>query len=189
MKIELEEPFKSIWRTGYLRVNDSDGRKRVDLVNNSSDRTTISYARYIMSIQVGYVIGKDYEIDHIDTNKTNDTIENLQILKIEDHSVKSAQERMGRTYVCLVCSQCNKSYHKELRQLKLENKNQFCSRKCNGLFSKNTSGLLSKPKDGKLIDEIKKLAQEGRSGYFIGKRLGISANTALKYMKEFPREA
>ena len=73
MVIELESPYKEIYRKGYLR-EDKSGRKRLDLINSKRDRTTISYARYLVSVDLGYVLGQDYEVDHIDTDCSNDEI-------------------------------------------------------------------------------------------------------------------
>ena len=44
MLIDVDAPFKGVYRKAYLRVG-SEGRSLVDLVNSSKDRTTISYAR------------------------------------------------------------------------------------------------------------------------------------------------
>jgi len=80
MKIELEEPFNSMWSYGYLVTNPKN-RKNICLVNNRLDdtRTTISYARYLISVKLGMFISKDYEVDHIDDDKTNDNIDNLKL--------------------------------------------------------------------------------------------------------------
>lgn len=86
--IELQEPFKSNWKKGYLRYSNKDRRGRVDLYNTNSDRTTISYARYLKSVELGYVVPEGYEVDHKDNDKTNDDINNLQILTEEDNRLK-----------------------------------------------------------------------------------------------------
>lgn len=87
MKIKLEYPFSEDWRLGYLRIN-REGRRVVDLFNSNNDRTTISYARYLMSVSLKKYIPKKYEIDHIDNNKTNDSLENLQLLLPKDNLAK-----------------------------------------------------------------------------------------------------
>lgn len=69
------------WKRAYLRTS-SDGRKRVDLVNSASNRTTTSYARYLISVVNGRYLTEDEEVDHIDNDCTNDEISNLQILTI-----------------------------------------------------------------------------------------------------------
>ena len=84
IKIELQEPYKSIWKCGYI-VTNKENRKNVILYNSNNDRSTVSYARYLMSVYLGRFLDKDEEVDHIDNDKTNDSFNNLQILsKIEN---------------------------------------------------------------------------------------------------------
>lgn len=112
-----------------------DGRRRVDLVNNSTDRTTTAYSRYLMSVKERRFLSKDEEVDHIDCDESNDTLENLQILSIEEHRFKTSMENSGRTYVKLVCPNCLQHFMKEKRQVK-EGVNSKCSKSCNGQYSR-----------------------------------------------------
>lgn len=79
MKIELESPFKEKWKCGYIVVNP-ENRRNVILYNTGETSTTISYARYLMSVKLGYIVPDGLEVDHKDDDKTNDDINNLQIL-------------------------------------------------------------------------------------------------------------
>lgn len=136
MKLELQEPFKSKWKKGYLRESKLDGRKRVDLFNSNEDRTTISYARYLMSVKLGEILSSDFEVDHIDRNCSNDELSNLQVITTEEHKKKTKQEVLGRSYSDVVCDFCGKDFQRETRQLG-ENKGYkrcFCSRVCSGTF-------------------------------------------------------
>lgn len=72
MKIELEEPFKSLWKNGYL-VNDNEGRKRVMLYNSPDNRSGVTYARYLKCVELGYILPTRLEVDHDDHDKTNDS--------------------------------------------------------------------------------------------------------------------
>lgn len=87
MKIELQPPFDKEWKHGYL-VTNKENRKMVCLVNDRKTRKTISYARYIMSVKLGRELSKEEQVDHIDNDKTNDSIDNLQILTAEDNLAK-----------------------------------------------------------------------------------------------------
>lgn len=136
MKIELQEPLKSKWKHGYLRESSVDGRKRVDLFNTNDDRTTISYAKYLMIIHLGHEIPDGYEVDHIDEDNTNDVITNLQLLTEEEHRLKNSNRfKTGRTIVKLTCPVCGTEFEREKRQVKVANPK--CSRRCNGLASTN----------------------------------------------------
>lgn len=140
MKIELEEPFKSLYKHGYARVSTKDKRKRVDLVNNSKDRTTISYARYLMCVSAGYILDDNLEVDHINCDESNDDISNLQILTKEQHREKTNREiTTGRSGIHLVCSCCGIIFFRETRYLKRSKVYTACSRKCNGNLSRTIS--------------------------------------------------
>lgn len=96
MKIDLESPFKEIWKQGYLVVNP-EGRKNVCLVNSKSHRTTISYARYLYSVSIGSIVEPNMEVDHIDNDKTNDVIDNLQLLQKRENTQKARRVSKQRT--------------------------------------------------------------------------------------------
>lgn len=182
MKIELQEPYSSNYRVGYLRY-DKYGRGRVDLIRTKTDRTTISYARYLMEINIGQFIPDGFEVDHIDGDCSNDNLDNIQILSRADHIKKTAIENTGRAVVELICPCCGIKFEKEKRFIHPSKKNNFCSRRCNGKFSGHKSRNLGIPISEEKISEIKRLAEDGLSGYRISKITGISANTVLKYMK------
>lgn len=136
MKIDLEASFKDKWRKGYLRTSKDDQRSRVDLFNSNSDRTTISYARYKKSVELGEELSKDVEVDHYDRNKSNDDLNNLQILSKEAHKAKTKIEVSGRNTVTLICVNCQKSFEREVYNVTTHNDNInfFCSRSCNAKF-------------------------------------------------------
>lgn len=105
-KIELEEPFKSKWKYGYL-VTNKEPRRNVILFNKDKDkdRTTISYARYLMSVHLGRELSKDEHVDHINNDRTDDRLENLQILTLAENNAKEARRR-GRLLVEYECPVC-----------------------------------------------------------------------------------
>ena len=147
MRIKLEEPFASKWRRGYLRTS-KDKRKRVDLINSKSHRTTISYARYLVCVSLGYELSSEFEVDHIDTDCTNDSINNLQVLTIEEHRRKTSSENStGRSLTDLVCPNCNKEFKKFTNLIYVEKPK--CSRKCNAEYTRKQGKWLGKPKKQK----------------------------------------
>ncbi len=134
MQIVLQEPFVSRWRNGYLVVN-SENRKNVILFNSENNRTTISYARYLVCIHLGYILSDEYEVDHKDDDKTNDDFGNLQILTKEQNRLKEQyryvmyeQEHYGFT-----CPVCETNFLLDKRQAYKyisTNKQPTCSRGC-----------------------------------------------------------
>lgn len=137
MKLKLEPPFDTDWKHAYLRESKIDKRKRVDLVNSNSDRTTISYARYLVSVREGRYLTDDEEVDHHDTDCTNDDLSNLILMSKAEHLEKTTKENTtGRTHSECVCAYCGTIFLREKRNVK-KNPNQmnvFCSRSCNGKF-------------------------------------------------------
>lgn len=130
MKIELETPFKEIYKCGYL-VTNGENRKHVLLYNSQENRTTMSYARYLMSCNIGEIIQKEFEVDHIDNDKTNDILSNLQLLSKSDNIKKSTKQKIMIEFTCPVCK---KLFLLEKR-LSYKKENPCCCRRCGGIQS------------------------------------------------------
>lgn len=81
-------------------------------------------------------IPKGYEIHHIDKNKSNNSVDNLQCLSKSDHQKIHANEekqpRRGKQ-MTFVCSVCGKEYVGYRRT-----KNCFCSRACRNKHARTT---------------------------------------------------
>lgn len=108
-------------------------RKMVALVS-PGHRTTMSYARYLMSLHIGRELTEEEEVDHIDDDCTNDAIENLQILTPEQNRGKQSRFRRERAYVTLTCPECDQEFTRRrndtsLRPGRSENPS-CCSRSC-----------------------------------------------------------
>ena len=182
MVINLEEPYSSLYRKGYLRIS-KDGRKRVDLFNSNSDRTTISYARYVMCVNLGYVLSKDYEVDHIDRDKNNDDISNLQVLSVEEHRQKNSKEMTtGRNCTIVVCGYCNKEILRENRTLKYNN--YYCDNFCK--WSKQKQEGMDESFKSALEFYTSNCAKVGKEFGVpaISERFGVSSKRMYKYIKK-----
>lgn len=130
MKLNLTYPFTTKYTKGYL-VTNKENRKMVCLYNNHKDRTTISYARYLVSVKEKRFLNEDEHVDHIDNNKTNDDIQNLQILTpLENHNKTF---KTGETLIDFICPVCNKNFSLTKRQS--HKINPTCSKKCGGIKS------------------------------------------------------
>lgn len=140
MKIELQEPFKSLWRNGYL-ITNRENRRHVCLVNNDGDRTTISYARYLMGVKLGAIVSSDFEVDHKDDDKTNDDINNLQLLTKLENSLKENERYRIHEQVryTLHCTNCESPFILTEREWKMRVAqnlvNICCSRSCSGQYA------------------------------------------------------
>ena len=190
MKIDLEYPFSSLWKSGYIVVN-SEGRRNVILFNSQTNRSTVSYARYLMSVKLGRFLTDQEEVDHIDDNKTNDDPNNLQILTPEQnrekqrlHYINSVQQKFD-----LACPYCGKDFTLTERDMKMKfdyfHKNNgsgivYGSSSCNAKYNSDTNPI-GRPTDEDLIQRIKSLRRQGLSSYKIADQLKISRNTVMKY--------
>ena len=90
MRIKLEAPYCHDYKQGYL-INGSESRKMVVLIANDGSKHCTSYARYLMTVHRGTYLRDNETVDHIDEDKSNDCIENLQILSREENVKKHAE--------------------------------------------------------------------------------------------------
>lgn len=129
-QILLEKPYSDIWSRGYIVVNP-EGRKTLILYNSPTYRSSTQYARYLLSVKIGRFLTDAETVDHIDGDKTNDSIDNLQILSRTENNRKTFKKKD----VELICPVCGKHFIRTRTQLRgrLEraSKNDVCcSRKC-----------------------------------------------------------
>ncbi len=130
--IILSEPYSSDWSRGYLNTN-TEGRRTLTLYNSNANRSSTQYARYLLSVKLGRYLTKDEEVDHIDGDKTNDSISNLQILGKKQNRQKSNPTTFikGFCYICGVEIIKRKSdLRSPSKKLDLKNGLLTCSRSC-----------------------------------------------------------
>lgn len=187
MKIELQEPFKSNWLYGYLRTNN-ENRRMVDLYLNDKVRTTVPYARYLMCVKIGFVLSNEFEVDHIDNDKTNDDINNLQILTKQQNKEKERlrylnEEQLSFGYHCAHCWLPFILTERE-KKTRLANQQQlaFCSRSCSAnYYAHTTKTTICKTISDSDKLNIRHLRQQGLSCYKISEQTGMSRTTVMKY--------
>lgn len=151
-RIELEYPYTTKWLSGYTVIN-RENRKHVLLISEDGSRSSTSYARYLMSVYLGRFLNEDEYVDHIDDDKTNDVIENLQILTFLENSRKEANRR-GRLMAEIKCPVCGSIFtrRKGLTQAleSLKGKVTCCSKACSSSFKRMN---LTKEERDKISEE------------------------------------
>jgi hypothetical protein len=101
--MQAEPPFED-YRLYIVTHKGENNRKMANLVS-ASHRTTLSYARYLMCVKLGRKLLPKEQVDHIDNNPLNDSIENLQVLSPQANAQKHSKLHPGKTYkfICPVC--------------------------------------------------------------------------------------
>lgn len=181
MRIELQKPYSLDWDKGYTRKCKKDGRVRLDLFNSNSDRSTTSYARYLVSVKIGRYLTSEEEVDHTDNDCSNDEITNLQVLTIEEHKAKTKASCEGRPTTELKCANCGCLFHREVSKLKIST-NTFCSRSCNGLFNYSSSSVSRLIEISESVhNQIVSLRETGLSDYKIAVITGLDRSKIFRY--------
>lgn len=130
MKINLEYPYNEIWDKGYI-VTNPENRKTLILYNSKNDRSSTQYARYLLAVKLGRFLKEDETVDHLDGDKTNNSIDNLQVLSLADNNRKSFK----KPDVIMKCPICGKTFTRTRSQLRGRLKKALanevcCSRAC-----------------------------------------------------------
>jgi hypothetical protein len=131
MKGEIGKPPYTDYLVYGPILQKKEKRRLLVLISqyDPKNRTTISYARYLMATKLGDFIPDGKHVDHIDGDSLNDEINNLQILSVGDNIRKSMRPK---TMVPLVCHYCNTSFVRRKGNEPSINrcKNAYCSKKC-----------------------------------------------------------
>lgn len=113
----------------YGPYQDRKQQRQIVVLVSGIHRTTMSYARYLLSIRFGAVPDRDIEADHVDDDRTNDEPGNIQpLLRIENVRKNRPQPAIAH----LVCPGCDKPFARLRRQTHLVKGGNpsSCSRKC-----------------------------------------------------------
>ena len=130
-----KKPYDGYWIYSPV-INSSSGRRIMVLVSRrDGSKTSLSYARYLMSVSVGRILTDKEFVDHIDENKLNDQISNLQILTQSENNRKHRKcAGIKPIRFKFRCPICREIFVRDRRQSHLGKKGFFtaCSRSCSG---------------------------------------------------------
>ena len=137
MYIRLKYPFNRYFRKGKLLVN-RERRRTVILINYGSRVTSISYARYKMSVKHKRFLKPHEHVDHINNDKTDDRYSNLQIVTEEYNRIKYAIEvSNGTKNYRLECPVCGTLFERAANQVDYK-ETATCSRRCGRIIGSIT---------------------------------------------------
>lgn len=113
-----------------------NGRWRVHIYDEVTGKwTTKWYARYLMEQHLGRTLESWEEVDHINEDKTDDRVENLQVITHPENMRKYNRLRNLTKWYEFTCPECGKEARKEYRLYKRDqlirgNDGPYCSRSC-----------------------------------------------------------
>lgn len=133
------------------------GDYKYALVPNHPNSTNNGYVlehRIVMENHLGRLLTKDEVVHHINGNRKDNRLENLQLMNNKEHNRFHGSK--GISMVKIKCPICNKVFDREKRRTHLINKKRigtFCSKSCGAKLQWKIK------KDG-LIENIKKSIKE-----------------------------
>lgn len=118
----------------------SKGEYNYAVVKNHPNAGKYGYVlehRIIMENYLGRLLNPNEVVHHINSNKKDNRIENLELMTCSEHARKHAMQR-GRKYVELKCPECYIIFNKPKNKTFLQKKNRYtcCSIRCRDKFSR-----------------------------------------------------
>lgn len=148
------------WDNNYYctqpHMNKKSGRMLINIVcRKTKVRRHVPYARYLMENHLKRVLGRFETVDHIDQDKTNDVLENLQVLDLKEHIRLDAKRVIQPEYHCVICDDIliGKTTASVRANAKLGRSGPFC-KKCQ---AKNHSDMLKGKVEKLPIQEVKEV--------------------------------
>jgi hypothetical protein len=111
------------------------------VVTNHPKRTTNNYVllhRVLMENHLGRILNDNEVVHHINEQKKDNRIENLEVLDFREH-IRFHKFQQGKNMVVLKCPSCGEEFEREKRQthlIKKKNNYTCCSKKCSGKLSR-----------------------------------------------------
>ncbi len=127
----IEPPFDK-YSGAYTYISKRDGRRNIKLYGPGLKSFTTTYARYIFQIDYWKkhkeLIPDGYEVDHVNENKLDDRVENLQLLTVYENRQKNNFSNGSKQYV-IICPVCGLLFTAEPYNLHPESM-YTCSNQC-----------------------------------------------------------
>lgn len=131
MKANISDYYKE---KGYYVVyiaTNKEPRRVATLRKPNGKMISMAYAKYLYTSYYKCDIAEGDQVDHINGDKMDDRIENLQVISRQYNNKK---ERLGKEMVECVCPVCGTHFLFFKRNLS-SHPNPCCSRRCGGIKS------------------------------------------------------
>lgn len=137
----------------YGPYGSNDGRKRLTfrevdeggMIRKAGSKSfSMAWSRALMIAKLDRLLSEDEEVDHINEDHTDDSVDNLQVLSYEEHKQKSGRENGARQNrrTLEVCPVCEKEFmcrgDSKRKALSL-NRQPCCSRVCGSKYGRSHS--------------------------------------------------
>lgn len=86
----------------YVYTN-KDGRQRLVIVTDEGVHTSKSYPRVLMERKLGRELLPEEDVHHIDGNKSNNDLSNLEVRLHGEHQREHSTKYHDRLMICDVC--------------------------------------------------------------------------------------
>ena len=142
----------------------SKGDYKYALVKEHPSRTKNGYVllhRIVVENHIGRLLNANEVVHHIDGNKFNNSIENLEVMSASEHA-KLHSSSLGRLTCCFKCPNCGVLFERpKNKALNFKKKAVFCTSRCAGKFYANSKqvGLTTEMKSaisGNLVSTYRK---------------------------------
>lgn len=114
----------------YINTN-KEPRRVATLRRRDGSMNSMSYAKYVYTSHYHCDVEKGLHVDHINGDKMDDRIENLQVISERYNKGKDHQRK---EMVIIKCPVCGENFLFEKRNLSTHN-NPCCCRRCGGVKS------------------------------------------------------
>lgn len=131
MKQEISKYYKKKgYSTVYININ-KEPRRVATLRKPSEEMHSMSYAKYLYTSYYEIDIPEGEQVDHINGDKMDDRIENLQVIS---GTYNRQKDHKRKEMIILICPVCKEEFLFEKRNLS-SHPNPCCSRRCGGIKS------------------------------------------------------
>ena len=131
MKQEVSKYYKEKgYSVVYINTN-KEPRRVATLRKPSGEMHGMSYAKYLYTSYYEIDIPEGEQIDHINGDKMDDRIENLQVIS---GTYNRQKDHKRKEMIILTCPVCGEEFLFEKRNLS-SHPNPCCSRRCGGIKS------------------------------------------------------
>ena len=119
----------------YVYFCKTSGRWKYEQREKGKTIRQINYARYLMEKHLGKRLNSWEHVDHINRDRTDDRIENLQVLSHKDHIAMDAIRTKDRILICRLCGiEFFRKTARTREEAKQKYAGPFCSRKCTARY-------------------------------------------------------